>query len=66
MHEGHHGILDELKKKNQGHNDHKHDHKSDHNHGQGSQKDNTTAIKIFAGIIVVIAIAGVLIWKMQS
>ncbi|EGW36631.1 hypothetical protein [Desulfosporosinus sp. OT] len=62
MHEGHHGILNETKKKNQGHND----HKSDHNHSQSSKKDNTTAIKIFAGIIVAIAIVGVLIWKMQS
>ena len=62
MHEGHHGILDETKKKNQEHND----HKSDHNHSQGSENDNSTAIKIFAGIIVAIAIAEVLIWKIQS
>lgn len=63
MHEGNHGILDELKKKKQGQDDHKHDHKHDHNHGHGSQKGNTTAIRIFAGIIVVVAIAAVLLWK---
>ena len=66
MHEGHHGILDEIKKKNQGHIGHKHDHESGHIHSQGSKNDNTTAIKIFAGIIVAIAIVGILIWKMQS
>lgn len=66
MHEGHHGILDEIKKTDQGHHDHNHDHKSDHNHSQRSKKDNTRAIKILAGIIVAIVIVGVLIWKMQS
>ena len=62
MHEGHHGILEDLRKEqeSQGHgHDHNHDHNHSHSHASSAR------IKIVSGIIVVLAIAGLLIWKTQ-
>lgn len=64
MHEGHHGILEDLRKEqeNQGHG---HDHNHDHSHSHASSAGHSARIKIVSGIIVVLAIAGLLIWKAQ-
>ena len=57
MHEGDHGILDEIIKKTQKHGDHTHRH--------DSQQDKAATVKIVVGVIVILVILGVLIWKMN-
>ncbi|EHQ91001.1 hypothetical protein [Desulfosporosinus youngiae] len=58
MHEGHHGILEDIEK-DQGNQNHS------HSHSHASSAKHSVLIKIVSGIIVVLAIAGLLIWKTQ-
>ncbi|MDQ7094463.1 hypothetical protein REC12_12770 [Desulfosporosinus sp. PR] len=62
MHEGDHGILDKLI--NQAAN--KYDQRSSRNHSHDAHQNDGTTLKIVVGVIVVIAIVGVLIWKMHA
>ncbi|MFM9329055.1 hypothetical protein [Paenibacillus mesotrionivorans] len=82
MHEGDHGILDQVKHKKGQHSpknghDHGHDHKHDHDHDHDhkhphhdhkkvSKEDNTKVMKVVAGIIVAVLIIGFAVWKMQG
>ena len=62
MHEGDHGILDKLV--NQAAD--KYDQRKSRSHGKDAPKNDGTALKIVVGVIVVIVIAGVLVWKMHA
>ena len=64
MHEGGHGILDEIKKKHHSHDhDHEHNHDHDHNHDQEHEHGSSLTTKVSAGIITAAIIAAFVLWK---
>lgn len=75
MHDGHHGILDHIKKKkgldHDHHHGHDHHHDHDHHHGHDHHHDHdhareTRIHKIIAATVVIIGIAAYIWWEISQ